>query len=103
MLSTAHAARSRFLAMFALVVAGEMIFSLPFHVPRYFRASVLATFGLSNAALGDIFAVYGVTAMLAYFPGGALADRLPARRLLCVSLLATAAGGVYLEIGRAHV
>lgn len=96
MLSTAHAARSRFLAMFALVVAGEMIFSLPFHVPRYFRASVLATFGLSNAALGDIFAVYGVTAMLAYFPGGALADRLPARRLLCVSLLATAAGGVYL-------
>ena len=89
-------ARARFFAMFALVVAGEMIFALPFHVPRYFRASLLASFELSNTALGDIFAVYGVTAMLAYFPGGVLADRLPARGLLIGSLLATAVGGVYL-------
>jgi nitrate/nitrite transporter NarK len=96
MTPSASTARARFLAMFALVAAGEMIFALPFHVPRYFRASLLATFGLSNAALGDIFAVYGVTAMLSYFPGGALADRLPARGLLCLSLLATALGGVYL-------
>ena len=95
-MSDASTARARFLAMFALVVAGEMIFALPFHVPRYFRASLLASFELSNTALGDIFAVYGVTAMLAYFPGGALADVLPARGLLCISLLATAAGGVYL-------
>lgn len=95
-MSNASTARARFLAMFALVVAGELIFALPFHVPRYFRASMLASFELSNAALGDVFAVYGVTAMLAYFPGGALADRLPARGLLIVSLLATALGGVYL-------
>lgn len=89
-------ARSRTLTMLALVVAGELIFSLPFHVPRYFRASVLTGFDLGNAALGDVFAVYGVTAMLSYFPGGALADRLPPRRLLCLSLLATALGGLYL-------
>lgn len=90
------AVRTRARAMLALVVAGEMIFSLPFHLPRYFRPSVLATFGLSNAQLGDVFALYGVTAMLAYFPGGALADRFPARGLMCASLLATAAGGLYL-------
>ena len=96
MIDSTAATRARFLAMFALVVAGEMIFALPFHVPRYFRASMLASFELSNSALGDIFAVYGVTAMLAYFPGGVLADRLPARGLLTLSLLATAAGGVYL-------
>ncbi|MCP5200786.1 MAG: MFS transporter [Gammaproteobacteria bacterium] len=89
-------ARDRFLAMLALVVGGEMIFSLPFHLPRYFRPSVLETLGLSNAQLGDVFAVYGVTAMLAYFPGGALADRFEARRLMALSLLATAAGGLYL-------
>jgi MFS family permease len=96
MSTSAGTARARFLAMFALVVAGELIFALPFHVPRYFRASMLASFDLSNAGLGDVFAVYGVTAMLAYFPGGALADRLPARGLLVASLLATALGGVYL-------
>lgn len=82
--------------MFALVFAGEMIFSLPFHVPRYFRASVLEAFAFSNADLGDVFAIYGITAMLAYFPGGALADRVAARALMCVALLGTAAGGLFL-------
>ncbi len=76
--------------------AGEIVFSLPFHVARYFRPTFLEVFGLSNAGLGDIFAVYGLTAMLAYFPGGALADRFSTRKLLTVSLLATAAGGLYL-------
>lgn len=82
--------------MLALVVAGEMIFSLPFHVARYFRPSVLEGFVLSNAELGDLFAVYGVAAMLSYFPGGALADRVSARDLMCASLVATAAGGLYM-------
>ncbi len=85
-----------FSALFALVVAGETIFSLPFHVARYFRPSVLEGLSLSNADLGDVFAVYGVTAMLSYFPGGAIADRFRASSLMCVSLVATAAGGVYM-------
>ena len=57
---------------------------------------MLDVFNLSNAALGDIFAVYGVMAMLAYFPGGAIADHFSARKLMTASLLATAVGGFYL-------
>jgi len=57
---------------------------------------MLEVFGLSNAELGDIFAVYGITAMLAYFPGGMIADQYSARKLMSGSLLATAAGGLYL-------
>jgi nitrate/nitrite transporter NarK len=87
---------SHWLILLCLVFAGEMIFSLPFHVARFFRPTLLDVFGLSNSDLGDIFAVYGVTAMLAYFPGGAVADRFSARQLMSVSLLATAAGGLYL-------
>ena len=34
--------------------------------------------------------------MLSYFPGGALADRFSARKLLAASLFATAAGGWYM-------
>ena len=64
-------------------------------MPRFFRPQVLEAFHLTNTALGDAFAVYGVTAMLAYFPGGLLADRFPARGLLAASLAATAAGGLY--------
>ena len=81
------------LIILLLIFAGEMIFSLPFHITRYFRPTLLEVFSLSNAQLGDIFAVYGLVAMLAYFPGGALADRFSAKNLITVSLLATAAGG----------
>ena len=40
-------------------------------------------------------AVYGVMAMIAYFPGGTLADRFSARKLMSLSLLATGLGGLY--------
>ena len=86
----------RYLTILSLILAGEAIFSLPFHVTRFFRATFLDIFEFSNANLGDVFAVYGITAMLAYFPGGAIADRFSARRLLAVSLFATGAGGLYM-------
>lgn len=89
-------ARHRFLYMLGLILAGEAIYALPFHVTRFFRPTVLEVFGLSNTELGTAQAVYGVVAMLAYFPGGPLADRFPARKLLALSLWSTAAGGMYM-------
>jgi nitrate/nitrite transporter NarK len=86
----------RIVHIVVLILAGEMIFSLPFHTARFFRPTVLEAFNFSNTELGDAFAVYGIAAMLAYFPGGALADRYPARKLITASLLATAAGGLYM-------
>ena len=82
--------------MFALVVAGEIVFGLPFHTARFFRPTLLEVFGFTNTQLGDLFAVYGITAMVSYFPGGALADRFPARSLLTASLFATGAGGLFM-------
>jgi sugar phosphate permease len=85
----------RFATMFALVVAGEAIFGLPFLVARVFRPTVLDVFGITNLQLGTAFSVYGVVAMLAYFPGGALADRFSARKMMAVALCVSALGGVY--------
>lgn len=82
--------------MLGLIVAGEAIFGLPFHVARFFRATVLDVFGLTKTQLGSAQAIYGVTAMLSYFPGGTLADRFSARKLLCTSLVLTSAGGLYM-------
>jgi len=87
---------SRVVLIFTLIVAGEMIFGLPFHTARFFRPTMLDVFGFTNTQLGDVSAVYGITAMLAYFPGGALADRFSARSLLTGSLVATAVGGLYM-------
>ncbi|MDA0206845.1 MAG: MFS transporter [Acidobacteria bacterium] len=79
--------------MMALIVAGEMIFTLPFVVARVFRPTLLDVFGLTNLELGTAFSVYGIVAMASYFPGGPLADRFSARRLMTAALVATALGG----------
>lgn len=89
-------ALQRFLFMLALIIAGEAVFALPFHVTRFFRPSVLELFDLTNTELGIAQGVYGVMAMLAYFPGGPLADRFSARVLLALSLWTTALGGLYM-------
>ena len=86
----------RIVMIAALIIAGEMVFGLAFHIPRFFRPTVLEAFGLTNTQFGAITAVYGITAMLSYFPGGALADRFSARKLLAASLFTTAADGLYL-------
>jgi nitrate/nitrite transporter NarK len=82
--------------MIGLILAGEAVYALPFHVTRFFRPTVLEVFGLSNTELGTAQAMYGIIAMLAYFPGGPLADRFSARKLLALSLWSTAAGGLYM-------
>lgn len=82
--------------IFSLVFAGEMIFGLPFHVARFFRPTLMDVFHLSHTDLGDIFAVYGIAAMLAYFPGGVIADRFSDRKLMTIALLATGIGGFYM-------
>ncbi|MEM7502428.1 MAG: MFS transporter [Pseudomonadota bacterium] len=82
--------------MLSLIVAGEAIFALPFHLARFFRPTVLEVFNLTNTELGAAQGAYGVFAMLSYFLGGPLADRFAARKLLAWSLWCTAMGGAYM-------
>jgi len=86
----------KWLIIFCLVFAAEMIFGLPFHVVRYFRPTFMAVFNITNAELGDAMAIYGITAMISYFPSGVIADHFSARKLMSFSLFATALGGIYL-------
>ena len=88
-----NAAR-RGLSIAALIVAGECAFLLPFVLARVFRPTLLEVFDLTNLELGTAYSVYGIIAMAAYFFGGPLADRFPARILLTVALASTAAGGL---------
>lgn len=84
----------RGMSITALIIAGESVFLLPFVMARVFRPTLLEVFDLNNLELGTAFSVYGVVAMAAYFFGGPLADRFPARILLAVALVSTAAGGL---------
>ncbi len=76
-----------------LILAGEMVFMLPFVVTRIFRPTFLEVFGLSNFELGRAFSLYGAIGMISYFLGGPLADRFSARLLMSVALILTGMGG----------
>lgn len=79
--------------LFALVIAAESVFLLPFVVARIFRPTFLDVFELTNLQLGSAFSLYGAVAMVSYFAGGPIADRYSARRLMSVSLVLTSFGG----------
>lgn len=69
---------------------------MPFHVNRFFRPSLLDEFSYTNYMIGIAFTTYGMSALLSYFPGGYIADKFDARKLLSISLILTSFGGLML-------
>ncbi len=86
----------RLLALLSLVLAGEAIFGLPFHVSRFFRPTFVDVFGITQTQLGGMGSLYGATAMVSYLLGGGLADKFSPRRLLSGSLVVTGCSGFYM-------
>lgn len=82
--------------MASLVLAGESIYTLPYYLRRDYATGIMEATGMSNTELGTLSSLFGVFALLCYFPGGWLADRFQARHLLTVSLATTAIGGLVL-------
>ena len=85
----------RMLFMGSLILAGESIYMLPY-LRKSFQTSMEATFGLSSFEVGALNALFGILALVCYLPGGWLADRFSARRLLTLSLVGTGLGGLYM-------
>lgn len=78
-----------------LIFAGELVFLLPFVIPRIFRPTYLDVFGINNLQLGTCYSTYGIVAMISYFFGGIVADKFQPRKLMSIALLLTALGGFY--------
>lgn len=86
----------RAVVLLTLMIAGEAAFLLPFVLARIFRPTLLDVLGLTNVQLGAAFSLFGVLALVSYVPGGLLADRFSARRLMAAALITTALGGIAL-------
>lgn len=84
----------RWLIMTVLALSGGIIFLLPFLFEVYYRPLADAL-NLTNTELGALFSVFGFVSMLAYFPGGWLADRISPRKLMTGSLVATGLAGLW--------
>lgn len=88
----------KFISMFALIIAGEAIFLLPFILMRVFKPVIREAFLISDAQIGEAQALYGITAVISYFFGGFIADKWEARKLLSISLILTAIGGFWMTM-----
>ena len=84
--------------MFALIIAGEAIFLLPFILMRVFKPVIREAFLISDAQIGEAQALYGITAVFSYFFGGFIADKWEPKKLLSISLFLTAIGGFWMTL-----
>lgn len=80
--------------MTVLSLSGGVIFFLPFLQEVYYKPLAQAL-SLNNTEVGKLMSAFGITAMISYFPGGWLADRLSPRKLITISLLLTGVTGLY--------
>lgn len=90
--------KNKIASMLTLIIAGEAIFLLPFILMRVFKPIIRDVFVISDAEIGEAQALYGLTAVISYFPGGFLADKWQARKLLTLSLILTAFGGFWMTM-----
>ena len=79
-----------------MILSGELIYILPYFLPRVFRPTFLAVFDLNNLELGSLFSVYGAVAFFSYIFGGTFADKYVPRKLIATSLILTSLEGFVL-------
>jgi len=80
------------LTMVLLCLSGSIMYWLPF-ISETFYVPVQEAFGFSKTQLGILSSTFGFLSLIAYFPGGWLADRVSPRKLISIALAITAAGG----------
>jgi len=78
--------------MALLCLSGSIIFWLPFLSEIYY-VPMQDAFGFSKTQIGVLSGTFGFTSLIAYFPGGWLADRLAPRKLIFIALVIMSASG----------
>ncbi|MDA8678450.1 MFS transporter, partial [Luminiphilus sp.] len=73
-----------------LALAASVIYSAPY-LRQLFKTSLLEAFSLTEAQLGNLSSTYALSCLVCYVPGGWLADRVEARKLVIIALFASAA------------
>ena len=80
--------------MACLSLSGGIIFMIPFLREVYY-IPLQKALDISNTQLGVLMSVFGAASLITYFPGGWLADRFSARKLITFSMLVSGFSGLY--------
>lgn len=84
--------RANFGAIVLLALGVSVISGLPFFRFDYYEVYV-STYHLTNTQMGVFGTVIGVFGIVSYLFGGVVADGMPVKKIIVVSLLATGIGG----------
>lgn len=80
-------------AIVILALSGSVIFGLPFFRFDYYDAYI-STYHLTNTQMGIFGTVIGTFGIVSYLFGGVVADGMPVRKIIVVSLVGTGIGGL---------
>jgi sugar phosphate permease len=84
----------KWLVMTVLSVSAASIYLLPFLQEVYYKPLADAL-NLNNTQVGALMSIYGIFAMISYFPGGWVADKIAPRILISSSLVFTGLLGLF--------
>ncbi len=82
----------KWLTMGLLCLSGSVIFWLPLF-SDIFYIPMQNAFGFTKTQIGILLSTFGAVSLIAYFPGGWLADRFSPRILITIALVITALAG----------
>ncbi|WP_281744378.1 MFS transporter [Thermanaerovibrio acidaminovorans] len=84
----------KYITLFCLAFSGGIIYQLPY-LREQFYIPLQNALQINNTQIGNLMTVYGIANLFLYLPGGILADRLPYKKLVPFSLIATGLTGLY--------
>ncbi len=84
----------KYLIIFIIASGTTVMYSLPY-LKSTFYDPMRAALGLDHQQLGNLISMYGILATILYFPGGFLADKVSAKKLLSFSLISSGLLGFY--------
>ncbi len=79
----------KYMAVFSLGLCSAASFLLPF-TRFYFYEDWVGALGVSNEAAGYLMTIYAFANTISFIPGGWLADRFSAKKILIISTIGTA-------------
>lgn len=84
----------KYLTLFIVATAGSLLTKLPYLRETYMEP-LQAAVGANKAQLGLLMSAYGIGNFICYLPGGVLADRFSAKKLIAFSCFSNALLGLW--------
>ncbi|TDN61853.1 MFS transporter [Paraburkholderia sp. BL10I2N1] len=84
----------RYTQLLLLVIAAGAIYPI-LYLRQVYQPTMLEVFRINESQLGYLYSSLGTIFLLSYLPSGWLADRIAPRLLICFSLIATGALGLW--------